>query len=118
MSFAPPGTDAPVIDDVVVERLCLLRDRVARPGEDVLGELLSLFERDAHVRLDDLARARSREEQRLSAHALKGAAANVGAARVAAWAAHIEKNECCAEALAQLAREITAAVAALRVRLA
>src|SRR4051812_18827090 len=99
--------EAPVVDDVVVARLRLLRDQVARPGEDVLGELLGLFERDAKVRMDaiiaavsaehvatELARpldaTRAMEARRQAAHALKGSAGNVGAARVAALAAHVE----------------------------
>jgi HPt (histidine-containing phosphotransfer) domain-containing protein len=53
-----------------------------------------------------------------AAHALKGAAANIGAARVAATAGHVEKNEI-DEAVAELLhQEVEAALQALRTRLA
>src|ERR1051325_828999 len=84
----------PVVDDVVVSRLLALRDQVAKPGEDVLGELLVLFERDSVTRLEALHQAlaaRDADAKKNAAHALKGAASNIGAARVAAWAAHVEK---------------------------
>src|SRR5205823_10755726 len=81
-----------VVDDVVVRRLLTLRDQVAKPGEDVLGELLQLFERDSRVRLlalKDALAARDSGARKSAAHALKGSAGNVGARRVAAIAAHI-----------------------------
>ena len=121
MTIQPIAAGIPVVDDVVVARLRLLRDQVARPGEDVLGELLALFERDALLRLHAIAeaiRAGSSEGRRQAAHALKGSAGNVGAARVAALAAHVENNPCLADVVARLEQEIAVAVAALRLRLA
>src|SRR5262249_915544 len=87
-------SSVPVVDDVVVARLLALRDQVAKPGEDVLGELLTLFERDPATRIDALKAAIAAgdlEAKKNAAHALKGAAGNIGAQRVAAWAAHVEK---------------------------
>lgn len=118
----PPDLEQlPIVDDVVVARLCLLRDQVARPGEDVLGELVALFERDAQLRLATIGSALDdggSEARRQAAHALKGSAGNVGAARVAALAAHIEQSSCSAELVTRLGAEITAAVGVLRQRLA
>lgn len=122
-----PADDVPVVDEVAVRRLRQLRDQVARPEEDVLGELLGLFERDAHVRIAalraavDLAsrdEAASAEARRQAAHALKGAAGNIGAARVARVAAHVEKNAVDGAVVDLLHREIEAALHALRTRLA
>lgn len=110
----------PVVDDLVIRRLRTLRDAVARPGEDVLGELLALFERDAWLRvkaIEEAVAGGNGEARRQAAHALKGAAGNVGAARVAATAGHVEKHEIAPDVLALLAREVEAAVAALRVHL-
>lgn len=119
-----PNADVPVVDELAVKRLCQLRDQVARPGEDVLGELLGLFERDARVRVDALRAsltmggAAGAEQRRQAAHALKGAAGNIGAGRVAVTAAHMEKNEIDESIVDLLHQEIDAALQALRTRLA
>jgi HPt (histidine-containing phosphotransfer) domain-containing protein len=120
-----PDADVPVVDEIAVKRLCQLRDQVARPGEDVLGELLSLFERDAQVRVVALRAAlalpdpsAAAEARRQAAHALKGAAGNIGAARVAATAAHVERNEVDRSIVDLLQREVDVALQALRTRLA
>jgi HPt (histidine-containing phosphotransfer) domain-containing protein len=125
-----PPADLPIVDEIAVKRLRQLRDQVAKPGEDVLGELLGLFERDARVRVDAIRAAvalgtgalgtgaAAAEARRQAAHALKGAAGNIGAARVAATAGHVEKNEI-DEAVVDLLRdEVEAALQALRSRLA
>lgn len=120
-----PDADVPVVDEIAVKRLLQLRDQVARPGEDVLGELLNLFERDAIVRiaalrsaLGDVDAAASAEARRQAAHALKGAAGNIGAARVALTAARIERNEVDLAVVDLLQREVATALQALRTRLA
>lgn len=124
-----PSVEVPIVDDVAVMRLRQLRDQVARPGEDVLGELLSLFERDAHARIAVLRAVASasregsdvatdpHEARRQAAHALKGAAGNIGASRVAATAAHVEKNVVGPETIDLLQQEVDAALTALRARL-
>ena len=110
--------DVPVVDDVVVARLLTLRDQVAKQGEDVLGELLGLFERDTSVRVASLRTSlNNAEERRNAAHALKGSAGNVGAARVAAMAAWIEKNAIVDDDIDRLERAVAAALVALRARL-
>ena len=117
---APDFFAVDVVDDVVVRRLLALRDQVAKPGEDVLGELLQLFERDSQLRLVALKDAVAHgdaDARKSAAHALKGSAGNVGARRVAAMAAHIEKQDVDVDALDRLAAEIAAAIDALGGRL-
>lgn len=110
--------DVPIVDDVVVARLLALRDQVAKPGEDVLGDLLVLFTRDTRARIAALrASAQSELDRRQAAHALKGSAGNVGAGRVAAIAAHVEKHGVDADALDRLEREVEVALLALAARL-
>ncbi len=114
------GSEFPVVDDVVVARLLTLRDQVARPGEDVLGELLTLFERDSVVRIAAIRAALAAgdvEERRNAAHALKGSAGNVGARRVAALAARIEGNVAADADADRLESEVAAALVALKARL-
>ncbi|HEY4222877.1 MAG TPA: Hpt domain-containing protein [Myxococcota bacterium] len=111
----------PIVDDVVIKRLFALRDQVARPGEDVLGELLVLFDRDSKARVSTLRDSAIAAERKNAAHALKGAAGNVGAARVAAMAAHVEKNPavgaCDSALIDALEAEIKAAIVALAARM-
>jgi HPt (histidine-containing phosphotransfer) domain-containing protein len=119
MSDDDSGT--PVIDDVVIARLFQLRDQVARPGEDVLGELLDLFVQDTRVRLATIRSALASgdaEARRLAAHALKGSAGNVGASRVARLAASVEKGGATAAQVDDLENEATRAIEALRLRFA
>jgi HPt (histidine-containing phosphotransfer) domain-containing protein len=109
-----------IVDDVVIQRLLALRDAVAKPGEDVLGDLLRLFARDSDTRLAMLRAAlaaKDEEGRKNAAHALKGAAGNVGAKRVAAIAAHVEKHAVDEALLTLLAAEVDAALAALGARL-
>lgn len=110
-----------MVDELAVKRLQQLRDQVARPGEDVLGELVALFERDARLRVNairDAVATGAAEARRQAAHALKGAAGNIGAARVAATAAHVEKEDVDVEIAELLHREVEVALQALRTRLA
>lgn len=110
----------PVVDDVVIERLRALRDQVARPGEDVLGELLALFVNDTRVRIRAIRTALAEdngEARRQAAHALKGSAGNVGARRVAEVAAFLEKGAPVAADVDLLEGEVESAIAALRLRL-
>lgn len=123
-----PSADVPIVDEVVVERLRQLRDQVAHPGEDVLGDLLTLFERDARARIAILRAAVLKvsasaskdpyDARRQAAHALKGAAGNIGASRVAATAAHVEMNAVDPAIIDLLQQEVDAALIALRARLA
>ena len=41
----------PILDEVVVTRLRELRTQVQRPGEDLLADLIGLFDRDSEGRL-------------------------------------------------------------------
>jgi two-component system, sensor histidine kinase and response regulator len=111
---------APIVDDVVVKRLLALRDAVAKPGEDVLGDLLRLFARDSETRLAMMRAALAdgdADMRKNAAHALKGAAGNVGAKRVAVIAAHVEKHAIDDAVLARLEAEVKAALSALAERL-
>jgi HPt (histidine-containing phosphotransfer) domain-containing protein len=110
----------PVVDEAVIQRLRALRDQVARPGEDVLGELLALFVNDTAVRLQTIRAALASgdaEGRRLAAHALKGSAGNVGARRVAELAAHVEKNPATPADIDALEEEVAAAVQVLEERM-
>jgi HPt (histidine-containing phosphotransfer) domain-containing protein len=111
--------EAPVVDVAAVERLRSLRAQVEREGEDVLSELLDLFHRDTVTRLEKLRAPVKPDDVKHAAHALKGAALNVGAARVAALAQYIEKSGNAALNLIDtLADEVKTAEAELRTRLA
>lgn len=83
----------PVLDTHIVGQLQALQRHSGRPAEEVFGELLRVFDSDGRTRLTalyDATRAgRCGDVARVS-HALRGAAANTGAARLAACAAHIE----------------------------
>ncbi len=107
-----------VLDDVVVKRLRDLRAQVQRPGEDMLGDLVALFERDSAARLEALRAATHANARRQAAHALKGSAANLGAAHVAALALDIERNPAAAPDVDGLETAVRRAIAALRERLA
>lgn len=112
MSQAPePG---PVLDEVVVQRLRDLRAQVQRPGEDLLDELIALFERDSAGRLHALRIASLAQERKAAAHALKGSAANLGALRVAALALDVERDPAHAVDVDGLASAVAEAIVALR----
>jgi HPt (histidine-containing phosphotransfer) domain-containing protein len=110
----PVAGDGPVLDDVVVRRLRELRAQVQRPGEDLLGELIGLFERDSAGRLETLRVGQGATVRRQAAHALKGSAANLGAARVAARALAIERAPELPGDVDGLAAAVTEAIAELR----
>jgi HPt (histidine-containing phosphotransfer) domain-containing protein len=84
--------EAPLVDEAAVQRLRSLRAQVQREGEDVLGELLELFRKDSLARIDRMRRPQRDDDVKHTAHALKGAAMNVGAARVAALALFLERK--------------------------
>jgi HPt (histidine-containing phosphotransfer) domain-containing protein len=87
----------------------------------VLGELLSLFVRDTRIRLQGIREALTSadaEARRQAAHALKGSAGNMGARRVALFAARLERADAVLEDLERLEREVDVAVALLRKRFA
>ncbi|OGQ17158.1 MAG: hypothetical protein A2138_27115 [Deltaproteobacteria bacterium RBG_16_71_12] len=106
-----------ILDEAVLTRLRELRAQVQRPGEDLLGELIALFERDSRMRLQALRAAATPAERKQAAHALKGSAANLGAARVAALAQHAERHPEEPVDVDTLAAAVTQAASALRERL-
>jgi CheY-like chemotaxis protein/HPt (histidine-containing phosphotransfer) domain-containing protein len=81
----------PSLDHDVVDGLREMQDE----GEpDLLAELVEIFAEDTHTRLTDLREALDRgnaESLKQTAHALKGSAANLGARRMAHFAARIEE---------------------------
>lgn len=113
-----PEEEGSVLDEVVVKRLRDLRAQVQRPGEDMLGDLVALFERDSGSRLDALRGAATATARRQAAHALKGSAANLGAAQVAELALVIERNPDAPADVDTLATAVRRAIAELRTRLA
>lgn len=81
------------LDEAAIERLKKLARDVARPGEDLLGEIYALYAKDARARAAGIAAACARgayDEAAALAHALKGASANVGARHVREVAAELE----------------------------
>lgn len=70
----------------------LVNELAAVPG--LLGDVIEVFARVAHESIETLSSSilrGDRDEVRRVAHALKGAAAQVGAARLSASAAKIER---------------------------
>lgn len=61
-------------------------------GAGIIAELAAIFVEDMAVRLARLAAARDVEKRSQAAHAIKGAAGNIGAAPLAALAELIEKS--------------------------
>jgi HPt (histidine-containing phosphotransfer) domain-containing protein len=119
----PDLTHEPIVEDDAVARLLQLRAQVARADEDVLGELLALFERDSADRIVTMKRAvREADHEGLSraAHALKGSAANLGARRVFILAHHCERaaGQIDLAGVDTLAAAVRDAVRVLRERLA
>jgi HPt (histidine-containing phosphotransfer) domain-containing protein len=118
----------PVLDPAILERLRALADKTSVPGEDILSELVRLFERDSEARLLQLTalwRAGAVREVARCAHTLKGSASQLGAVRVVAAAADIEAAAAAADLeaatvvvdtaqLARLRSEVRAATGALR----
>lgn len=113
--------EIPNVDDAVVQRLRGLSARVAQPGEDVIGELIALFERDGRARLAAIraaVTAHDPEARRRHAHALKGAAGNLGATRVAAGAQRVELHGATIDDVDMLDAVLGETVAALKERFA
>ena len=84
-----------MLDPAVLRQLRAVAAQAARPGEDVLGTLLSLFADDARSRLGQLraaAKANDLESCSRLAHAMKGAAANMGAISVVERALEMERG--------------------------
>ena len=114
----------PVLDIAVVARLQELATQVARPGEDILGDLFRLFWQDSEKRLEAIRTALNEDrtlEASRAAHALKGAAGNVGAVEVMALAGSLERELAAgivdAAKVDGLATALAQAVTALRVEL-
>jgi HPt (histidine-containing phosphotransfer) domain-containing protein len=84
--------ESEVLDPTIINGLKELRE----PGQpDPLAELIQLFLRDARPRLDRMeAAANTGDWPQLAAvtHALKGSASNLGARRLAALCATLEKR--------------------------
>ncbi|MBI1947502.1 MAG: Hpt domain-containing protein [Deltaproteobacteria bacterium] len=116
MSGTTDEQDA-ILDEVVLKRLRELRALVERPGENLLGDLLVLFERDSKARLEALRAASSPTARKNAAHALKGSAANLGARTVAALALAIERAPEQPADVDALAAAVEQAMVALRARL-
>lgn len=114
--------EAPVLDPAAIERLRALAVAVARPGEDILGHLSTLFIEDSASRLTALREAWAAghtKDAARAAHTIKGAAGNIGAARVVAAALAVERAVEAAAGvddrlLQRLADELDTAYAALR----
>jgi HPt (histidine-containing phosphotransfer) domain-containing protein len=115
-------TDPEVLDAPTIARLRQLAADTQRDGEDVLGELFSLYEKDARARVVAIATAVQAGELAAAgavAHALKGASANVGAVQVRARCADVEAaakagdRAGAAAHAARMAPEVEAALAAL-----
>jgi CheY-like chemotaxis protein len=88
--FALP--DGPPIDAEVVDRLARLGDA---EGEDLLGQLATLFLADADVRMLALRQALAAADalgMSRSAHGLRGASANLGAVGLASLCATLEQR--------------------------
>jgi HPt (histidine-containing phosphotransfer) domain-containing protein len=108
---------SPLLDPSVLRQLRAVAGQASRPGEDVLGTLLGLFANDARTRLQQLrgaAHDNNNEACARLAHAMKGAAANMGAVRVVELALAIEKGAVPSAAeLAALADAVEETVSAL-----
>jgi HPt (histidine-containing phosphotransfer) domain-containing protein len=98
MPHPPPRSPAPSVVDALdretIQTLRSLAQTSSAPGENLLGELVELFVRDAAVRIDVVERAwrdgRAAEAAR-AAHTLKGAALQIGARNVVTDAVAIER---------------------------
>ncbi len=79
------------LDRTVLANLAELEEE---DGEDLLGELVSLFEQDARVRLSELHRAVDDGDARaveVLSHALKGSSGNLGATPMARLCSELER---------------------------
>ena len=93
MSASPVSSELPVLEPKTVETLRALAG-ANRPGENILAEFVALFARDAPARLTLIRDGWQRGQAQVvwdAAHALKGSAATLGAARVHALAHAIDQ---------------------------
>jgi len=114
--------DTPTVDNDTISRLRQLQASVSRPGEDVVAELVRLFQRDSMNHLGTIQTARTDGDLDVAvraAHALKGASVAVGASRVARLCAWLEtqvkggRQHDVLDVAEDIERELDAAVAAL-----
>jgi CheY-like chemotaxis protein len=86
------GDGSPVLDAVIIERL----ERVGRAaGEDLVGQLTTLFLDDADTQIEALRAALAADDAEAvarPAHALSGSSANVGATHLAQLCSTLSKN--------------------------
>lgn len=115
--------DEPVVDEAALARLRALAQDVAEAEEDVVSELLRTFQSDAEVRIRSFAAALTGADGEGAAdavHALKGASATIGARRLSAlcaalerWARRGDDLSALEGGVALLERELSAATKAL-----
>lgn len=84
-----------LIDETILGRLRTLGASVAKPGEDVVAELVGLYRRDSGAQLERLKSRADVDTRGIAAladtaHALKGASLAVGASKVADLAKELE----------------------------
>jgi HPt (histidine-containing phosphotransfer) domain-containing protein len=82
-----------VLDGDAIDRLHDLATHVQRPGETLLADLTAMFAHDSAARCDrmrDACDAGDIDQIRKIAHAMKGAALNMGAKRVVACCVLLE----------------------------
>jgi HPt (histidine-containing phosphotransfer) domain-containing protein len=85
--------ETPVLDDSIVGRLQALQKTSGRTSVELFGELVSVFGSDGRERVAGLRTALTRDDSAGAArlaHAIKGAAANTGTARLAEAARRVE----------------------------
>ncbi len=94
MSKEPPTSSAgDPLDALRWEKLVALQEAVG--SEDFLQQLVSIFLRDAPLRLSGIREATACGDAKTAeqtAHSLKGSSSNVGATQVATLAAEVEKS--------------------------
>lgn len=84
-----------LIDETILGRLRTLGASIAKPGEDVVAELIGLYRRDSTAQLERLQNRTDVDTRGVAAladtaHALKGASLAVGATAVADLAKELE----------------------------
>jgi HPt (histidine-containing phosphotransfer) domain-containing protein len=106
----------PILDETVLARLRSLGGRVAHAGEDVVAELVSLFERDSRSQVERMRVHLDTQDMGgvgEAAHALKGACLAVGARRVANLCKSLEiaSRSDASQTTAQLVDDVDAGLA-------
>lgn len=113
--------ESAVVDEAALARLTALAAEVAEAGEDLVGELFRTFTVDARTRIAALRVALAQDaftEAADAVHALKGASSTLGALRLAALCAALERSLRAGEpapedAPTQLEEELERALAAV-----